>query len=116
MAPELIEPIVSTISAVQPMIDMNGFQITWTVSPEVQNVCRTIGFFAALVWLAWVGAQVLFPKQRNMLMQGGGGKVWQFLGAAVFIVILMDVNMVPTILNWSLQALVSFFNMLFPNI
>lgn len=97
-----------------PMITFQPVQVPWNVSPEVVSTCRTIGFFLGLIWLVWLLAQFALPKNRNnMMVGGGGGKVAQFIGAAVVIVILMDINMIPTIINWIIAAVVGIWNLLF---
>lgn len=100
-------------NALIPMITFTPVEVPWNVTPEVVRVCRYIGFFLLVIWLIWLAAQVAIPKRRNALQMGGDGKLLQFIGAAVVIVILMDINMVPTIINWVIAGIVGIWNLFF---
>lgn len=80
-------------------------QINWTIDPKIQDACRKLAFFLGVIWIAWIAVQFALPKNRgNMMGGGGGGGIGRFILAGVPILMLLDLNLVKTAVNWVLQA------------
>lgn len=95
-------------SATQPVYDiLANYQapsVDWNPGEDLKDACRKGAFFLAAVWLFWVLFQFALPKKRQM-MAGGGMGAGRFVGAAALIVILLDIELVPTIINWVLEGI-----------
>lgn len=85
--------------------------ITWTPSAGVKAVCRTVAGFAIAVWVLFVIFKFLFPGKgsRNAFRSMGAVGV---LGALIAIVLLANIDLVPSIGNWIIEMSIQVWNML----
>jgi len=78
--------------------------IIWDPSAGLQNIARKVAWVAAFIWLFTFLSMFFLPKRRNMMM-GGQISAGRFVGAATLILLLMDLNLVPTVVNGMLQGI-----------
>src|SRR5699024_684342 len=103
---------VDTLNALAPMHDtvdlvakdLDAPKVDWSPTAGMKEACRKAAFFLAALWLFWVLLQFALPKKRQM-MAGGQMGAGRFVGAAALIVILLDLDLVPTIINWVLEGI-----------
>jgi len=72
-------------------------QITWNPSSELQSWSTKAAFVIAMIWILYLVAQFALPGRRSGGL-GRGGAV-KFIGAAFLIILLMDLKLLPTIIN-----------------
>lgn len=77
---------------------INPPQITWVPSSEIQMWSTRAAFVIGLIWLLYLIMQFVVPGRRQQGGLGRGGAV-KFIGAAVVIIVLMDLNLVPVVIN-----------------
>lgn len=83
--------------------------ITWTPDPELKKWAARGAFVVALVWIVFAVAQFVIPSRRaGGLGRGGAGK---FIGVAVVIILLMDLDLVPLVINNILNLVWYFFDL-----
>lgn len=97
MIAELANNVVTMLPAV---VDESGsfWNFVWTVPEELQTVTQKIAFMLGVVWLFFILSQFVIPSKR-----GGGGrglKPGAIIMVLVAIVILCDLSLVPTAINW----------------
>lgn len=85
-------------------------QITWTPSGELQKWATNGAFVIALIWVVFLIAQFIIPSKRSGGL-GRGGMV-KFIGAAFVIILLMDLKLLPTIINNILSIIWYLFDLI----
>lgn len=73
-------------------------QIVWTVTPEIQGWSSKGAFVIILIWLANLLMQFAIPSRRGGGGLGRGGAA-KFVGVAVLVVIMLDLNLLPVVIN-----------------
>lgn len=97
----------SNLLAVAPERILAGViqPVTWTVPAELVDSGSKVGFVLAIIWVIYVLAQFALPSR-----QGGGSKLRRvgflgFLGAALVILLLFNLQSLPAVVNWLVQVI-----------
>lgn len=84
-----------------PLLNLPSW--TWSVDPTLQTWSSRLAFVLLIIWLGALLAKFAIPSQRAAGM-GRGGAV-RFIGAAIAIVILLDLSLIPKIINNALKII-----------
>jgi len=84
-------------------------QITWVPDSNLQVWSTRLAFVIALIWIVYLIAQFVVPGKRGGGL-GRGGAV-KFIGAAFVIIMLMDLKLLPTVINNALSIVYYLFDM-----
>lgn len=75
----------------------------WKPSPELQSFFRKLAFILGLVWIVYILAQYAVPSKRSRMM-GGQIKMGNIVAAGVLIVMMLDLALVPTAVNFVINV------------
>lgn len=77
--------------------------ISWTPDAGLQSFCSKLAFFVALFWIAFIIIKMASPKRRAM--GGSGFSLVQIIFACLSVIILMNLDLIPTIVNGALDLI-----------
>lgn len=92
-------------------------QIVWNPPQAMQDICTKIAFFVALVWIGALLVSVALPKGRSGGMMGQTARSitpMSMIGAGFAIIILLDLKLVPNVVNAVIQVFIYIWNIIFP--
>lgn len=87
----------------QILADYTAPSIDWTVSAELKSTLRKGAFILAGIWILYLLLKSAFPGRGGGMGGAGTMSPGKMVGAAALILVLLDIDLLRTLINWILQ-------------
>lgn len=77
--------------------------IDWTVDAELKSTLRKGAFILAGIWILYLLFKSAFPGRGGGMGGAGTMSPGKVVGAAALILILLDIDLLQTLINWILK-------------